>query len=115
MKKWLPALLLILSFAGVGAEKPLLLGYGVKPCEDYLSVYKRWQQGDDMALGQYLFYREWLSGLATGLSLATNTDVLKGVEITAALRRAQINCEEYPDEDFFNASMRLIRELSSLN
>ena len=32
------------------------------------------------------FWREWLAGLATGLSLATGQDVLVGVEIEQALR-----------------------------
>ncbi len=115
MTKLLFVMLLTLSFVSVGAENPPLLGYGVKSCEDYLSVFADWEQGEEEAIGQYLFYREWLSGLATGLSLATGMDVLKGVEIRAALRRVQVNCDEHRDDDFFNASMRLIRVLSSSN
>ena len=115
MKKLLSIVLLTLSLTSVSSEQPLLLGYGVKSCEDYLAVFAGWEQGDEEAIEHYLFYREWLSGLVTGLSLATGMDVLKGVEIKAALRRVQVDCEEHPDDDFFNASMRLIRVLSSSN
>jgi hypothetical protein len=115
MKKLLSVVLLTLSCACAGADKPLILGYGVKSCGDYLGVFSGWEQGEEEAIGRYLLYREWLSGLVTGLSLATGTDVLKRVEIQGALRRLQVNCDEHPEEDFFNASMRLIRELSSSN
>ncbi|MET0049376.1 MAG: hypothetical protein ABW066_16490 [Sedimenticola sp.] len=52
--------------------------------------------------------------MVTGLSLATDMDVLKGVDIKGAMRRIQLICDEKPGDDFFTASMGLIRTLSSL-
>lgn len=71
--------------------------------------------GDEAAIFEYLRYRSWLAGLATGLSLATGIDVLKGVEITGAMRSIQVYCDEHPDDPFFGASMDLIRSLSGLS
>jgi len=55
-----------------------------------------------------------LTGLVTGLSLATGSDVLRGVDVKGAMRRIQVYCDEHPTEDFFIASMDLVRTLSSL-
>ncbi|MCB1758708.1 MAG: hypothetical protein KDI68_02865 [Gammaproteobacteria bacterium] len=106
---------LLLSVLTAGAqEPPEVWGFGVKPCRDYLATFERWQQGEEAAIADYLRYRGWLAGLVTGLSLATGQGVLKGVEMDGAMRRIQVNCDERPDDDFFNASMSLIRRLSGL-
>jgi hypothetical protein len=105
--------LLLVSVQSVGGEeRPMILGYGVKSCDDYLAAYQGWEQGDEMAISEYLFYREWLAGMATGLSLATGTDVLKGVEIKGVMRRIQIICDLGEEKDFFNATMKLIKTMS---
>ena len=92
----------------------MVWGYGVKPCHDYLPVFSRQQAGEQAANDEYIRYRSWLAGLVTGLSLATGMDVLKGVEVEGAMRRIQVNCDERPGDDFFTASMALIRQLSGL-
>jgi hypothetical protein len=108
----LPLLLAALSVSA--QEPPEVWGFGVKACRDYLVTFENWQEGRETAIADYLRYRGWLAGLVTGLSLATGQDVLKGVEMDGAMRRIQVNCDERPDDDFFNASMRLIRRLSGL-
>lgn len=108
-------LLLLLAAAPVGAqEPPRVWDFGVKSCRDYLSTFERQIAGEQTAIADYVRYRSWLSGLVTGLSLATGMDVLKGVEPEGAMRRIQVNCDERPEDDFFNASMALIRQLSGL-
>lgn len=107
--------LFILSPAlSTGEEKPQLMGMGVNKCRAYLLAYKGWEQGQAEQIAKYLQYREWLAGMGTGLSLATAQDVLHGVEIEGAMRRIQLYCNEKPDDDFFTASMDLIRILSTL-
>lgn len=100
-------LLLCLPLCGVAAEKPQLWGYGVKGCKEYLLAWDNREQGSEFGR-----FQDWLTGLVTGLSLATGKDVLHGVEMDAAMQRIQLHCEDHPDDDFFNASMALIRLLS---
>lgn len=113
---WLIGCLLLLSAnLSLRAEEPLQVrGYGVKLCEQYLLTYRGWEAGEEEQIVDYLRYSEWLSGLATGLSLAMNIDVMHGVEIKGALRRIQADCEEYPTKDFFNASMEFLGTLKTL-
>ncbi|MCB1752749.1 MAG: hypothetical protein KDI74_13590 [Gammaproteobacteria bacterium] len=94
--------------------KPQVWGYGVKQCRSFLSAFDGWESGDQAGIEEYLRYRGWLSGLVTGLSLATGSDVLQGTEPDGALRRIRIHCDEQPDDDFFTAAMALIRQLSRL-
>lgn len=95
-------------------ETPQVLGYGVRGCDHYNEIFNGWESGQGDQIAEYLHYRDWLAGLVTGLSLATGTDVLKGVEVNGAMRRIQVYCDEHPTEDFFTASMDLVRILSGL-
>lgn len=115
-KRLLTGLLLFcwLPLAATEGDSPQLWGYGVKGCGDYIAAWERREQGDAEAAVDYLLYREWLAGLVSGLSLATGQDVLVGVEIEPALRRIKLHCEEHREDDFFNASMALVRLLSML-
>jgi len=107
--------ILILCSAGVVAqESPKVWGYGVKECRSFLTAFNGWESGEEGGIAEYLRYRGWMLGLVTGLSLATGTDVLKGVEPDGALRRVRIHCNENPDDDYFSAAMGLIRQLSPL-
>lgn len=106
------ALALALGLTTVGAAAgPTVWGYGVKPCRDFLAA----TPGDNApaAVGshEYLRYREWLAGLVTGLNLATAADVLDGAELDAALNSIRARCQARPGDDFFSASMTLIRSL----
>lgn len=95
-------------------QTPQVLGYGVRGCDHYNAVFAGWEDGQGDQIAEYLHYRDWLTGLVTGLSLATGGDVLKGVEIGGAMRRIQVYCDEHPTDDFFTASMDLVRTLSGL-
>jgi hypothetical protein len=106
--------LVLLTTQLSAASGPQVIGYGVKSCRDYLAVFDGWEKGDERDIGQYLRYRSWFSGIVTGLSLATGMDVLAGVEVNGAMRRIQVYCDEHPDDDFFTASMDLIRILTDL-
>jgi hypothetical protein len=91
------------------ADRPQLWGYGVKSCTEYMAAWEARESG-----GEFLRYQDWLTGLVSGLSLATGLDVIQGVEIPVAMRRIELACEDKPEQDFFNASMDLIRLLSRL-
>jgi len=106
--------LLQLCLAPVFAAPPQVLGYGVKPCEAYLEAYEGWDAGLEEQIEQYLHYRGWLTGFVSGLNLAMGKDVLQGVEVSGAMRRIQLYCDEKPTDDFFTASMSLIKLLSKL-
>ncbi len=101
---WIPA----------SAAPSQLLGYGVKPCEAYLEAYEGWNSGLEEQIAQYLHYRDWLTGFVSGLNLAMGEDVLHGVEVAGAMRRIQLYCDEHPTEDFFTASIALIKLLLRL-
>ncbi|MCB1869083.1 MAG: hypothetical protein KDI43_11270 [Gammaproteobacteria bacterium] len=112
-----PTIMLVLSLWSVcvvAQDRPQVWDYGVKECRRFLAAFKGWESGDEGGIAEYLRYRGWLSGLVTGLSLATGTDVLKGVDPDGALRRIRIYCDEQPDDDYFTAVMDLIRQLSRL-
>ena len=100
--------------AGSALGAPTLWGYGVKSCKEYLAA----SAGDGSPLSvagkESGRYREWLAGLVSGLNLATGTDVLGGAELDAALTRIAAHCRERPADDFFNASMSLIRSLGQV-
>lgn len=102
---WLP-----LGWAG----GPELLGYGVRPCEDYLKVYRGWEKGEPEAVAEYYRYQDWLSGLISGLNFATGDDQLRGVGLEGVLRRNRIHCQEQMNDDFFTATMTLLKGLKTL-
>jgi len=114
IKQILLLLFLQLCLTPVYAEPPQVLGYGVKPCEEYLKAYDGWDAGLEDEIEQYLHYRDWLTGFVSGLNLALGKDALRGVEIPGAMRRIQLYCDERPTDDFFTASMSLIKLLSKL-
>jgi len=109
MAKRIIWIMLIFWLPVQAADQPQLWGYGVKGCRDYMAA---WQERDSG--GEFLRYQDWLTGLVSGLSLATGQDVIQGLEIPVAMRRIELACEEKPEQDFFNASMDLIRLLSKL-
>jgi len=109
------AALLFCSFAaGVGAAeyKPQIWGYGVKGCRDFETAAADADRGSQEALAEYRRYQDWLTGLVTGLSLATGQDVLKGTGIAKGMESIRKNCRSRPGDDFFNVSMDLVRALS---
>lgn len=110
----LPLLCALTGAGGLAHGVGFVWGAGTKPCSDFLA-----SSAADLTVtpitglaGEgYRAYREWLAGLVTGLNLATGRDVLQGAELDAAMIRIRANCERHPADDFFNASMRLIKSL----
>ncbi|MEA3275225.1 MAG: hypothetical protein U9Q81_08050 [Pseudomonadota bacterium] len=97
------------------AEKmPPLWGYGVKTCADYLAVAQGREGGADAQISEYRRFEDWLTGFVSGLNLATGQDVLKGADVDAAMRRIGAHCGGHPKQDFFTATMDLVRMLSGL-
>ncbi len=93
---------------------PVLLGYGVKECASFLQNWNAREQQDPLALSELERYRQWLAGLVTGLNLATGMDVIRGMEVEDAMNRAAEHCQRNPQDDFFTATMDLVRTLSKL-
>lgn len=99
----------VLLFTSVAAqaatpERPRVWGYGTKTCRDFVAASAGWDIGQQDQIAEYLRYRDWLSGLVTGLTLATGIDMLHGAEVEGAMRRIRPYCENHPNEDFFSAS-----------
>ena len=115
MRRAVLCIFLYLWSAGVSSlEGPQVWGYGVKECRSFLAAFKGWESGEEAGMLEYLRYRGWMAGVATGLSLATGTDILRGMDPDGALRRVRIYCDERPDDDYFSATVDLIRKLDSL-
>ncbi len=93
---------------------PALWGYGVNTCAAFLATVPSQTTPTGIADEDYLRYRQWLAGLVSGLNLATGRDVLRGAELDAAVTRIAAICKEHPEDDFFNASLRLVRSLGQL-
>jgi hypothetical protein len=103
----------LLAATSVAPGTPKVWGYGVKSCADFVTTSNGFESGNRKEVAEYLSYREWFSGLVTGLSLATNNNVLEGADIKGAMRRLRQHCEERPGDDFFQASSTYLRLLSS--
>ncbi len=84
---------------------PVLWGAGVAQCGDFVAAWEADRTEDRRP------YRDWLAGFASGLNLATGEDVFGGESLEAVMRRLHIYCDDHSDEDFFNASMAVIRTL----
>ena len=105
----------LFAIPALGADKlPPVWGFGVQTCGAFVTVADGREQGVDLQNWEYRRYEDWLTGFVTGLNLATGKDVLVGVDIDAALRRIQAHCRGHEQQDFFNASMDLVRMLSGL-
>jgi hypothetical protein len=99
----------------VAGDKPVLWGQGIQRCEVYARAWEQREAGIDAGIADYGRFQDWFTGFVSGLSLATGMDVLHGVDITGAMRRISIHCEDNPADDFFNASMDLVRVLSAID
>lgn len=100
--------------AAHGAAAPILWGYGVKSCRDFVAASPGAGAPAAVEGEEYRRFREWLAGLVSGLNLATGSDVLAGAELDAALTRIRAHCQTHPADDFFSAGMALIRSLSKV-
>jgi hypothetical protein len=96
------------------AQAGELLGYGVRSCEDYQKAHAGWEKNDAKAVLEYFHYQDWLAGFISGLNYASGDDQLRGVGIPGVMRRNLIHCEERPGDDFFTATMVLLRGLKEL-
>lgn len=95
------------------AESRPLWGYGVKGCDAFLAAAEG-AAGSEASGLEYRRYEDWLTGFVSGLDLATGMDVLRGADIDTALRRIRAYCGGHREEDFFTATMDLLRMLSRL-
>ncbi len=114
------ALLTLTALLGGGSAAaseetaPALWGYGVKSCAAFLSTLPRNDLPLSLADEDYLRHRQWLAGFVSGLNFAIGRDVLRGAELDAAMTRIAAICKDNPGDDFFNASLRLVRSLGQL-
>lgn len=115
---WALCLMLVGGWALVGEsaalDQPILLGFGVKSCQDFMTTVDEWESGVDQGIADYRRYEDWLGGFISGLNLATGQDVLRGAGVAGALRRIQVHCEHKRKDDFFTAAMDLVKTLSQL-
>lgn len=104
----------LLPGAIAAGSLPPVWGFGVQSCAAFVTAADGHGQDLDLARWEYRRYEDWLTGLVTGLNLATGRDVLAGADIATALRRMQAHCRGHPEQDFFTAAMDLVRLLSQL-
>ncbi len=104
-------LLLAGSSHGAFALKPTLWGSGVRGCAEYAQASTAADAGEP---AEYQRYQDWASGFVSGLNLALDEDVLSGSGIDTLMRRTLDHCKANPGDDFFTASMDVVRLLSSL-
>ncbi len=104
-------LVLVGSSSNALALNPALWGYGVRSCNNYEQASAAADTGDP---AEYQRYRDWVTGFVSGLNLALDEDVLSGAGIETLMRRTLSHCKAHPSDDFFTATMSLVRLLSSL-
>ncbi len=104
--------LLFLSSGGIASANTTLWGMGVKSCFTFNHAFEDWQQDKPFGVENYPFYREWLMGLASGLSASIGLDVLHGSDPDTALRAIDKICRDAPGSDFFSAAMTLFGRMA---
>ena len=72
------------------------------------------ETGVEKDIDEFMRYQDWLAGFVSGLNLATGRDALAGVTLEGALGRIRLYCVEHRKDDFFSATMDLVRILSPL-
>ncbi len=111
---WLVAGALAAGLVQADPVTPPLWGYGIQSCDRYAGAWSGAEAGEEAAIAEYRRYEDWLTGFVSGLNLATGQDVLAGVDIRGAMRRTYLYCDDHRKEDFFAATMDLVRLLSQL-
>lgn len=106
--------LFLLAAEPAASKMPPLWGYGVKGCDAYVAAWNGREQGAEEQIAEYRRFEDWLAGYVSGLNLATGQDVLVGVTVESAMRRIHMYCDDHYKEDFFTATMDLVRMLSQL-
>lgn len=108
-------LVFMLFSVTVSAEetKPMIWGYGTKSCTSFITTYKAWDEGKQEQVLEYIRYRDWLTGFISALTLATGSDVMRGVEPKNAMRRINLYCEENQGKDFFTATLEFIKVIGT--
>jgi hypothetical protein len=110
---WVVVALLALGASSQAvAARPQVWGYGVKGCPEFLRAALPVTPVGDGGAEEQVRFREWFAGVVTGLSLATDLDVLRGRGIEEAIERLRRICEARPGDDFFTAVNVLIGELN---
>lgn len=104
----------LLGCSAVAEPLPPLWGYGVKSCDHYVRAWQGKQEGREEDIAEFRRYQDWLTGYVSGLNLATGQDVLAGVAIDGAMRRIHLYCDDHRKDDFFGATMDLVKLLSLL-
>jgi len=107
-------LLMGIAFSAQAEKLPPLWGYGIKSCDQFLAAAEGSENGVERLATEYGRYEDWLTGFISGLNLATGKDVLRGADIETALRRIRSYCGGHRKDDFFAATMDLVRMLSGL-
>jgi hypothetical protein len=106
------AFIFLVGLSGGALANTTLWGMGVKSCFTFNHAFEDWQQEKPFGVENYPFYREWIMGLASGLSASTGLDVLHGSDPDKALRAIYKICRDQPGIDFFNAAMTLFGRMA---
>jgi hypothetical protein len=108
-------LILVVLSTSLHAESitPKVWGYGIKSCTSYVEAYKAKESGKQEQVWEYFRYRDWFTGLVSGLTMATGIDVMQGVDPKSAMRRINLICEEDLGNDFFTATMEFVRVIGT--
>lgn len=113
-------MILLRSFFIVVLLMPLLSnatvvqGYGVKSCQEFLTTQQHLQTDNIDSVVDELRYRSWLMGFVSGINLATDDDVLRGIDTDAAMRRIIVHCQKNSQLTMMQATMKYIQELQSI-
>ncbi len=117
MKRVVVAIVLSILFAGDAhaddVPAPMVWGPGVSPCSDYDRLYQQGEKAPPNQAEGLQRYRDWFTGLVTGLSLATGTNMLYGTSVDEAMERINIQCSLQPSSDLFNAAVLVLQRLST--
>jgi len=114
MMRTLLLALLFLWTASLAWAEPVLLGYGVKKCDELVLAWNEDKRGEKRGREELQRYRDWLGGFVSGLSLATGYDTLRGVSLDDAMQRIQTRCKNNLTEDVFNSTMNLVSLLEKI-
>ncbi len=109
---WL--VLLLMGWPYLVCADPVVLGIGAMRCQDFLETERVAGRGEVSAVARRIRYRSWLAGFASGLSLASGEDVLRGVPLEGVLRQLRYRCEKHPGRAIAEAATGLLAGISRL-
>ena len=111
MKKIILIILALLMMSSQVYAGWIIYGPGSQTCGRFVTVLDGYRKKIPSDTMDFFDFMGWLSGYATGQSLQSDEDVLRGKTFEAITLWLENYCREHPSDDFFTASTKFLNAL----